>query len=262
MTFHYSSAEIKAKTVLAECGLDDPTSFPLPIIIQGRNAFYEELPLNGKEGEIVSVDNRSIITVNSNIAFETKKRFAAAHELGHFEMHRTLQPIYSDTEEDLMNWYKGGPHEVEANQFAAEFLMPSEVFHKECERKKFDPKIIEQLANRFQVSKTAAILKFVRRGNHPVCVVFCKNNKMKWFKRSDDFCPFPLFNYDSPPPTGTVAYEMFQGKKAYFGDEAKQDIWKSDWFIMKSDDEPDSRFFEYCLYAKSFNYTLSVIWEK
>jgi len=262
MTFHYSPAEIKAKTVLDECGLSDPTTFPLPIIIQGRNAFYEELPLDGKEGEIVSVDDRSIITVNSNIAFETKKRFAAAHELGHFEMHRTLQPIYSDTEEDLMNWYKGGPHEVEANQFAAEFLMPSEVFHKECERKKFEPKVIEQLANRFQVSKTAAILKFVKRGNHPVCVVFCKNNKMKWFKKSDDFHPYPLFSYDSTPPTGTVAYEMFLGKKAYFGDEAKQDIWRSDWFEMKSDDDSDSRFFEYCLHAKSFNYTLSVIWEK
>lgn len=263
MNFTYTAAEHKAKTVLDECGLNDPTEESLKRIIFGRKAFYEEVPLNGKEGEIVSVNNRSIITINSDIQFETKKRFAAAHELGHYEMHRDIKPIFSDTEEDLMNWYKAGPHEMEANEFAAEFLMPSELFYKECERKKFEPKVIEHLANRFQVSKTAAILKFVKRGNHPVFIMYCKDNKMKWWKKSEGFYHFcPFFEYNFPPPTGSVAYEVFTSKKAYYGDESKQDIWKSDWFQMKNDDEADSRFFEYCLYARTYNYTLSVIWEK
>jgi hypothetical protein len=162
-----------------------------------------------------------------------------------------------------MNWYKAGPHEMEANEFAAEFLMPSEMFHKECERKKFEPKVIEHLASRFQVSKTAAILKFVKRGNHPVFIMYCKDNKMKWWKKSEDFYHFcPFFQYNFPPPTGSVAYEVFNGTKTYYGDESKQDIWKSDWFQMRNDDEADSIFFEYCLYARTYNYTLSVIWEK
>jgi hypothetical protein len=55
---------------------------------------------------------------------------------------------------------------------------------------------------------------------------------------------------------------MFSGKKAYMNDEAKQDIWKSDWFKMRDDREQDSRFYEYCVFAQSYNYTLSVIWEK
>jgi Zn-dependent peptidase ImmA (M78 family) len=262
MKFNYSNAELKAKKVLDECGLNDPTEEPLSRIILGRKAFYEEMPLEGKEGEIVSVSGRSIISINSGIQIETRKRFAAAHELGHYEMHRNIKPIFSDNEEDLMNWYRGGPHEVEANEFASEFLMPSEVFYKECERRKFDPKVIEHLANRFQVSKTATILKFVKRGNHPVFVVYCKDGKMKWWKKSEDFYHYSQFEYDSSPPTGSVAFEVFAGKKFYCGDEAKQDIWKSDWFKMKNEDEPDSRFFEYCLFAKSFNYTLSVIWEK
>lgn len=262
MTFNYSASEIKAKHVLHECGLDDPTEYPLERIILSRKAFYEELPLKGKEGEIVSVGNRSIITINSNILFDTKKRFAAAHELGHYEMHRNLKPIFSDTEEQLISWYKGGIHEVEANEFAAEFLMPSEKFYKECERKRFEPKVIDHLASRFQISKTAAILKFVKRGNHPLFIVYCKDNKMKWWKKSDNFYHYCLFDHNAPPPTGSVAYEIFSGKRAYFGDEAKQDIWKSDWFQMRNDREQDTRFFEYCLYVQAFNYTLSVIWEK
>lgn len=261
MKFYYSKAELQAKKVLDECGLTDSTEELMSRIILGRKAFYEEVPLSGKEGEIVSVGGRSIITINSSIAFETKKRFAAAHELGHYEMHRDIQPIFSDTEEDLMSWYKGGPHEIEANEFAAEFLMPSEIFYKECQRKKFDPKVIDHLANRFQVSKTATILKFLKRGNHPVFVVYCKDGKMKWWKKSDDFYHYGLFKYDAPPPTGSVAYEILLGGKAYYGDEAKQEIWKSDWFEMKSDDEQDSRFYEFCLFVRSFNYTISVIWE-
>jgi Zn-dependent peptidase ImmA (M78 family) len=260
--FHYTPAEIRAKKVLDECGLNDPTEEPIPVIIRGRKAFYEEVPLNGKEGEIVSVGSRSIITVNSDIQFETKKRFAAAHEMGHYEMHRHIKPVFSDTEEDLLSWYRGGPHELEANEFAAEFLMPTDIFHKECERKKFEPKVIIHLSDRFQVSKSATILRFVKRGNHPVFVMYCKDGKMKWWKKSEDFYHFSVYEYDAPPPSGTVAYEMFSGKKTYSGDEAKQDIWKSDWFHMRSDREQDTRFYEYCLFARSFNYTLSVIWEK
>jgi Zn-dependent peptidase ImmA (M78 family) len=261
MTFKYSKAELLAKKVLDDCGLDDPTELPISDIILGRKAFYEELPLVGKEGEIVSVNGKSIITVNSNITFESKKRFAAAHELGHFEMHRELRPIFTDTEEDLMNWYKAGPQETEANEFAAEFLMPSEKFYKECYGKVFGPKIIQALTDKFLVSKTAAILKFVKRGNHPVFIVYCKDNKMKWWRKSDDFYHYFLFEHDQSPPSGSVAYELFTSGKIYSGDELQQQIYKSDWFKMK-DDEEDSKFFEYCLYVKSYNYSISIIWEK
>lgn len=263
MDFKFTKSELTAKKVLDDCGLNDPTESSLDEIILGRTAFYEEAPLDGKEGEIISVGGRSIITVNSNIQFETKKRFAAAHELGHFEMHRNLQPIFSDTEEDLMNWYKAGPQEMEANEFAAEFLMPSEFFYKECFIvKNFGPSVIEHLSKRFMVSKTAAILKFVLRGNHPVIIVYCKDNKMKWWKRSEDFRYFLEFEKDQHPPTGSVVYELFTSRKVYNGDELKQDIWKSDWLRMKNDDKSDSRFFEYCLFVRSFNYSISVIWEK
>ena len=96
--------------------------------------------------------------------------------------------------------------------------------------------------------------------NHPVFIVYCKDNKMRWWKKSDDFPYYSLFEFGTEPPDGTVAFELFTTNKVYFGDEKKQDIWKSDWFKMK-DDERDKRFYEYCLYVKSYNYTISVIWE-
>ena len=260
--FKYSKAELAAQKVLVECGLDDPSQEKMSEIIFGRKAFYEERHLSGKEGEIVTFGNRSIITINSNIQFESKKRFAAAHELGHFELHRNLTPIFFDTEYDLINWYQAGPQEKEANEFASEFLMPSEMFYKECYRKIFGPKVIEELSNRFRVSKTAAILKFVERGNHPVAIVYCKDNKMQWWKKSSDLRYFLKFEKGKNPPIGSVAYELFTTKKVYIGDESKQEVCKFDWFEPKYADEQDSYMFEYCLYVKSYNYSLSILWEK
>lgn len=261
MVNKFTKAELTAKRVLEECGLDDPTNIPISDIILGRGAYYEEKPLQGKEGEIVSVGARSIITVNSDIAFRTKKRFVAAHELGHYELHRGLATVSFDTEYELINWYKAGPQETEANEFASEFLMPTEKFYKECKTKRFGPQSIEHLANRFQVSKTAAILKFVKRGNHPVCIVYCKDNQMKWWKASSDFRYFLEFEFNKHPPTGSVAYEIFTKSKVYTNDESQQQIWKSDWFRMRDDETKDPQFYEYCLHAKSFGYTISIIWE-
>jgi Zn-dependent peptidase ImmA (M78 family) len=162
----------------------------------------------------------------------------------------------------LNQWYDANSNseETEANEFAAEFLMPSEIFNNECKGKKFGPQVIEELSARFQVSKTAAILKFVKKGNHPVCVVYCKDNRMKWWKRSEDFRYFLNFNRDQKPPGDSVAYEVFTTTNRYYDDEQKQNIWKSTWLELSKGDR-DTTFYEYCLFASSYNYTLSVIWE-
>ena len=83
---------------------------------------------------------------------------------------------------------------------------------------------------------------------------------MKWWKASHDFRHFLEFGYNQHPPVGSVANEIFTKGKVYKGDEEQQQIWKSDWFRMR-DDESESKFYEYCLHAKSFNYTISIIWE-
>lgn len=260
-----SKAIAAVKRLYDECGITDPLEIPIEVIINSKNIFIKEEEIEGADGRILMKENSGIITLNSAINFLPKKRFVLAHELGHFELHRHLKKGFSDNDETLN--HSSQPYfseeEIEANEFAAEFLMPTELFFNECNRKVFNHKVIEHLANRFQVSKTAAILKFVKKdnGNHPVFVVCCQDNKMKWFKKSDDWRYYSQFKRGLSPPTGSVAYEVFKKGISYYGEEASQQIWKSDWFEMK-DDEEESKFYEYCLFVPSLNYMISVIWEK
>jgi hypothetical protein len=260
-----SKALAAVSKVYAECGITSPFEIPLETIISSRNIIIREEVLEGAEARILMNENSGIITIDNRIYPSTKKRFILAHELGHFELHRNLIRGFNDTDETINHWYQYNlkSEEIEANEFAAEFLMPAELFRNECKGKIFDHRVIEHLSNYFKVSKTAAILKFVKEnnGNHPIFVVCCQNNVMKWFKKSDDFYHYSLFSRNLPPPSGSVAFDIFDKGSAYYGEEQTQQIWKSDWFETK-DNEKDTIFFEYCLYVKSYNYTLSVIWEK
>lgn len=260
-----SKAISAVKAIYEECGITDPLQLPIEVIINSKNIIIKEEEIDGAEGRILMTENSGIITLNSSINFAPKKRFILAHELGHFELHRNLKKGFSDNDETLNHSYQKNfsSEEVEANEFAAEFLMPTELFSKECKGKVFSHKVIDHLANRFKVSKTAAILKFVKKdnGNHPVFVVCCQDNKMKWFKKSDDWRYYSLFNRGLPPPPGTVAAEVFKKGISYYGEEASQQIWRCDWFDMKDEDE-NSKFYEYCLFVPALNYMISIIWEK
>jgi Zn-dependent peptidase ImmA (M78 family) len=78
------------------------------MIVQGLGAYYTEKPLKQCDGRIVTVGSKTLITINSGIAYEGKKRYAIAHELGHFEMHKDKIPILSDNEESFVDWLKAG----------------------------------------------------------------------------------------------------------------------------------------------------------
>lgn len=257
-----SRSEIAAQRILDECGVTEPLQLTLEVILNSKNLLIKEEEIEGADGRIVMNENGGIVTINSGITVPAKKLFVMAHELGHFELHRSKSKLFSDDDDTLNRWYEKNlsSEETEANEFAAELLMPSDVFYNECKGKKFNPAIIEHLADRFQVSKTAAILRFVKQGNHPVCVVYCKANRMKWWKKSDDFRYFLNFGSNQEPPANSVARELFTTSNRYYGDEQQQTIWKSTWFELRRD-ERDTTFYEFCLYARSYNYTLSILWE-
>lgn len=253
--------EREVKKLYNECGMYDPLDLSIKEVIQSKNILVKEEPMDGSDGRIVPYQNGAIITVNNKIKYDSRKKFVLAHELGHFILHKNSKKMFFDNQDTLNRWYHDtyGVLEKEANEFAAEFIMPSGIFKEECSGEVFDPEFLDYLSEGFEVSKTAALLRYVKHGNIPVCLVYCKDNKMQWFKRSEGFKYYLEFDYDMPPPRSSVAYELFTKGTIYRGKDRKQVIKKSTWF--KVNKNYDSDFYEFCLFVPSYNYSISIIWE-
>lgn len=247
---------------MMECGIDNPTEFPLDLIVYGRGATLIEKPLDNSEGRIVFGNKKAIITINSNIAYAGKKRFVMAHELGHFEMHRNLIIVHNDTDATL-EFFKSGYQETEANEFASELLMPEILFKNECKGKKFSPDLLRQLAERFQTSITSTAYKYFELGDHPICLFYSHNNQVKYWKRPDDYAHFVIDRTRLAPPDDSVATEFFREGKIYTKEQSKQQIWKSTWFDIKDwENDNDYKLYEYCIVTPKYNTVLSVVWEE
>jgi Zn-dependent peptidase ImmA (M78 family) len=92
---------------------------------------------------------------------DNRKRFTIAHELGHFFLNHTKgihvdKSIIFRNEDSSKALYNT---EIEANKFAAELLMPSDLIRDSVNRRSragvYDDDLIDQLAIEFSVSATA-----------------------------------------------------------------------------------------------------------
>ncbi len=116
---------------------------------------YKKVPMKSHEsGRIEKTPGGFLITVNSSEG-EQRQRFTAAHELAHYLLHRDmlnnghLDRLFDDSENPSDPFTPA--HEVQANRFAAELLMPELLLkHKHEENIS-----LKDLAKTFNVSKAA-----------------------------------------------------------------------------------------------------------
>jgi len=256
-----------AQDLLESCGFNEITHLPMDLFIAGLGAIMIEEELDHYDGKIIFGRSKTVIKVNSQIQFPERKRFVVAHEIGHFIMHKDMElpedtfsnfNIFAGMEKSLKN----GAQELEANEFAGELLMPEKLFLKEAVGKKFTPLLIKNLSERFKISLTATVFKYLKYNLHPICIVFLENGRVKYWKKSSDMkvwiCDFNRL----APPTDSVAAEYIQNdyKFIYKLEEKAQTIKKSTWFKL-GDYNEDTDFYEYCIPTKKYRTLLSIIWE-
>jgi Zn-dependent peptidase ImmA (M78 family) len=146
-----SKARHEAQKLLEEIGVEDIADIPMDLLAAGLNATLIEEPLKCCDGRITFSANRSLIKINSNIPYVERKRFVAAHEIGHHRLHKNMD-LPPDTAQTL-NFVEGaekqlktGKQELEANQFAAELLMPTKAFLARTKSQRFSPQLLHDLA--------------------------------------------------------------------------------------------------------------------
>ena len=108
-----------------------PHELVLEDIALARGVIVIEGPLKGMEARLIRQGSKGLIRVKDSMRELGRVRFAIAHELGHWELHKEKQQLFSCTTEDMLTSYKGSSIEAEANLFAAEFLMPAAEISKQ-----------------------------------------------------------------------------------------------------------------------------------
>jgi Zn-dependent peptidase ImmA (M78 family) len=144
---------------------------PVPVdkIARGLGAQLRFSPLDEElSGMIYISGGTPVIGINS-LHRPNRQRFSIAHEIGHLVLHGHLisGKVHVDKEfrvqlvtlnRDATSALGTEKIEVEANQFAAELLMPTDWFLQALEGKPFDidnEGPIDELARKFRVSRQA-----------------------------------------------------------------------------------------------------------
>lgn len=192
---------------------------------------------------------------------EPRSRFTFGHELGHYyiDEHRNVLkkgkvPCHPSFNKILSK----NPAEREADFFSSCLLMPSKIFRQLCLRKPLSGKLITDLSNYFKTSLSSTIFRYFELDLFPMFIVLCKDAKIKWYFKSNDFKYKYPPKYESEVSTSSVAGEFYYNQREYSVEEI---IYPDDWFSDFKMDKTQ-QLYEKCFYLKSSNSVLSLVWVK
>jgi Zn-dependent peptidase ImmA (M78 family) len=165
----YNLARRKAAELL-KAGSVHEAPVPVEMLAERTGAVIRYEPFDGKlSGMLYRSEGGAVIGVNS-LHPTVRQRFSIAHEIGHLLLH---QPELHVDEHafvafrDLESSKASDPAEIEANQFAAALLMPTELLLKRIAQLGDNPDVsdaIHTLAQTFQVSQEAMTIRLSKLG--------------------------------------------------------------------------------------------------
>lgn len=162
-------AKKTAKEVIEKYNKDGLSPFPYETIVQDKKdvdiVFTDKLP-NGVSGAISFFEEKEIFVISiDNNDPSVRKNFTIAHELGHYFLHQKEikeEGIIIDSDRSMgdkslfMAEHKiNNVIETEANNFAAELIMPEETVKEAWE----NLKDVGKCANVFSVSITSMSIR-------------------------------------------------------------------------------------------------------
>lgn len=202
-----SIGAIKAATVLANLGIRSPSHLVVEAIAWRFGLTVYRTPLDGAEGCLVRREAGGAILVAEQ-QDAGRYRFTVAHELGHFLLHPTigLQPC---VQADFAPWTVSRQTERDADDFAAELLLPRELVATRMHASEPSLTAIEALAQEFLTSLTATAIRYVEVSGFPCALVVSSAAGIEWFRVSEDFPGW--FQKGQPIHRDSFAYDALRG---------------------------------------------------
>ena len=166
-------------------------SIPIPVEEIARLAGISKIqPLSsaGFEGTLIANAEKSDgeIFFNSTRP-RSRQRFTIGHELGHFLLPWHRHTTFNCTTEDISG-RTNKDWEAQANQFAAELLLPRSLVTQRL-KGYGSPEMsnIQKLAQDFETSIEATARRFIELSEYPCAVVFSKDNIVRYSVKTELF---------------------------------------------------------------------------
>ena len=175
-----------------------------------------------------------------------------AHEIGHFVLHQRGPIDRTTLRKDFTVWTKAS-EEAEANYFAAELLMPQQMFQPACSKA---PSILllESLAATFNTSLLATAFQYWEYTAEPVALVLSNGWDMQSFRPFRTGWPRIRFGEIHEH---SAAGERLAGKSADSGRMVRTPAYA---WLEGFDYKPDTDIMEDSLYLDYYDRTVTLLW--
>jgi hypothetical protein len=247
------TAERRADLLLSELRIIDPGDIDIEAIAMTQSALVMDGGLTGAEARLTRSPKINFIRVNTEIREPGRRRFAIAHELGHLLLQEQSQFALC-MDKDLVPFYTNSPDELEASAFAGGLLMPAKMFEPFCRKTSPSLAYVAQLAERFQVTLTAAATRYIQFSPHRCCLVASTGGRIRYHRKTDDFGYFIAPREKLSP--ATYAADFFKGKRLPAG---MQEVKATAWLEGKRIDS-SKMIQEESVAMPSYNSVLTLLW--
>ena len=184
------------------------------------------------DGRIEYIPDKRIFILYHPAVVNPRVRFSIAHELGHFYIpeHRKLL-LAGRCHNSKSGFVSHKRLESEADEFAANLLVPQDYLMKLTQRRKFlTLKDLLDLANDLQVSATAMAIRYISTTADRCAIILSQNGQQNFYWPSEemDYVGFKRRGrQDIPRNSATVEAAQNQGSGKVFERASDSDVWFS-----------------------------------
>lgn len=134
----------------------------------------------GVSGMLIRVGNEFAIAYSTHIDNEPFQRFSVSHELGHYFLLGHVDAVMDERgiHESRAGFASNDRYEIEADRFAAGFLMPRHLFFPALQKSGQGLAAIERLATLCETSLHATAIRYTQCARDPVAIILSIGNRI------------------------------------------------------------------------------------
>jgi hypothetical protein len=226
----------------------------LPSVLPDIGLKLHYRPAKSYEGALLRMKGvpRGYVVLSTEVREVRRQRFTLGHEIGYYllpDQQYLCQPCGKN---QIESWDEAlAKPERDANQFAAEILMPRSIvqpFLRESPRFSH----IEQIALSCETSLTASAYRLCELSSFRIAMVWSEKRRARWYKASEEFVRWIRKGNLSP---NSYAFDAFENKPL---PTVFEFVPASAW-LFESGLKPDARILEHSVPMPGYDGVLTLL---